>query len=138
MSGAQLTFAIIGSTLTLAGLVWGIAWAVRSFRKSGAEVSAELGQGYVEEHGTLHVYFRDGRSKITRIDGDPWDRRKKPEKTPARKKNRKAPGAPDLVHDWMPVNAIFVRNSGQSAVTVSRCYYTVELSLGRVLLTFRG
>jgi hypothetical protein len=133
MSGPQWTFAIIGSTLTLAGLVWGITWAVRSFRKSGAEVSAELGQGYVDEFGILHVYFRDGRSKIMRIDGDPWDRRARPEKTPAKKKKRRAPGAPDLAHDWMPVNAIFVRNSGRAAVTVSRCLYTVDLNLGRVL-----
>ncbi|MDG4807632.1 hypothetical protein O7634_12805 [Micromonospora sp. WMMD1120] len=130
MSGIQVTFAIIGAVLALGSLAWTITWAIKSFRKGGAEISAELGQGYVDEHGTLQVHFRDGRSKIMRVEGDPWDKRKGLKKAPAKKKRRKVAGAPDQEHDWMPVNAIFARNSGRMAVTVSRCFYVVELDLG--------
>jgi hypothetical protein len=129
MSGVQLTFAILGSVLALGSLVWTITWAIKSFRKAGAEVTAELGQGYVDEQGTLHVYFRDGRSKIMRIEGDPWKKRKTLEKA-STKRRRKAAGAPDQEHEWLPVNAIFARNNGRAAITVSRCFYIVELNLG--------
>jgi hypothetical protein len=131
-----LTFAIVGAALTLAGLAWTITWAVRSFRKSGAEVFAELGQGYVDEDGLLKVVFQDGRSKLTRIEGDPWEGRKqaeqpKPQKMGGRTARRKVTEAPDQEHQWQPVNAIFVRNSGRAAITVSRCSYFLELDLGR-------
>lgn len=129
MSGVQLTFSIIGVSLTLLGLVWSITWAARSFRKSAAEIRAELGQGFVDENGTLHVYFQDGRTKIMRIENDPWERRKTPKRTSTKKKQPEV-GAPDQKHDWEPVNAIFVRNSGRAAVTISRSRYVVELCLG--------
>ncbi|MFG2065071.1 hypothetical protein ACGFIK_27100 [Micromonospora sp. NPDC048871] len=137
MSGIQLTLAIVGATVGVGSLLWTIAWALRSFRKSGAEVAAELGQGYVDEGGILHVYFQDGRSKITRIEGDPWERRKKaeqqkPAKVRVQKNKRKVEGAPDQEHQWQPVNAVFARNSGRSAISVARCLYVVELDLGTV------
>jgi hypothetical protein len=141
MSGVQLTFAIIGASLTLVALVWTVTWAIRSWRKAGAEVTAELGRGRVDQLGTLHVHFKDGRSKITRIEGDPWNRRKKAQvsaKPRAKRAASKAAGtqsseaAKHAVPQWQDVNAIFVRNSGRTAITVTRCRYDVELNYGTV------
>jgi hypothetical protein len=130
MSGIQVTFAIIGAVLALGSLAWTITWGIKSFRKGGPEVFAEIGQGYVDVHGTLHVYFRDGRSKLMRIEGDPWDKRRLLKKAPAKKERRRVAEAPDKERDWTPVNVIFARNRGRMAVTVSRCFYIVELDLG--------
>src|SRR5437660_1239201 len=113
MSRDQLTFAIIGTALTLAGLVWTITWAVRSWRRAGAEVHAELGQGDVDEHGMLHVFFQDGTSKILRVEGDPWERRKKAKTSEKASSKRKAKSKTGVKRDsppkgeLQPVNAIF-------------------------------
>jgi hypothetical protein len=138
MSGDQLTFAIVGAALTLAGLVWTITWAIRSWRKAGAQVSAELGQGYVDESGILNVFFQDGRSKIIRVEGDPWERRKKAEQTAKARAKRKTKSktavrrGDSLRREWQAVNAVFVRNGGRAAITVTRCLYVLDLHPGKV------
>lgn len=140
MTNAQIVFAVLGAVLTAAALGWGIFWAIRSFRKQGHVVTAELGQGDIDEDGILHVFFQDGRSRITRVDGDPWKRR---EKQPAARQPRtrsKGKGRPRqpigakavaenvaVRRAKLPVNAIFIRNSGRTAVTVTRCRYAVDL-----------
>src|SRR5438270_5288388 len=72
MSAAQLVFAIIGACVAAAGLVWTVTWAVRSWRKSGPEVVAEVGQGQVVDRGILRVLFRSGDLKICRLNVS-WD-----------------------------------------------------------------
>ena len=67
MSAVQIVFAIIGACVAAAGLVWTVTWAVRSWRKSGPEVVAEVGQGQVDDRGILRVHFRSGDSKIMRL-----------------------------------------------------------------------
>ncbi|MFJ5666096.1 hypothetical protein ACIQAR_10405 [Micromonospora chalcea] len=136
MHGTQLIFAIVGAAVSVGGLAWTIAWALRSFRKSGAEITAELGQGYVDDDGMLRVHFQDGRSKITRIEGDPWERRKQAEKQKrasarAKTNKRKAREGREQEPQWQPVNAVFVRNKGRAAIKVIRCVYVVDLDLGR-------
>ncbi|MGC4804273.1 hypothetical protein [Micromonospora sp. DT233] len=137
MSGIQLTFAILGAAFTLAGLVWTITWAIRSWRKGGAEITAELGQGYVDKDGILHVFFQDGRSKIIRIEDDPQERRKKAQR-PSKARAKKTKGRTRVKNEDSPqreqqaVNAVFARNSGRTAVTVTRCVYVLDLDPTKV------
>lgn len=135
--GQMLTFAILGAALTFAGLAWGILWAIRTWRKAGAEVSAELGQGSVDEHGNLHVFFMDGRSTIFRVDGDPWKRREKAlGRARSRGKKRTAAARSQGLSklERQAVNVVIARNSGRAAITVTRCFYLLELAE----FTFRG
>lgn len=134
---AQIVFAVLGAVLTATALGWGIFWAIRSFGRQGHVVSAELGQGTIDEDGVLQVFFQDGRSKLTRVNGDPWKHRdNRQPATPARSKSkgkgrpRQRIGGADfgaVRKVKLPVNAIFVRNSGRTAVTVTRCFYSVDL-----------
>lgn len=130
MSKVQITFAVITACIAVASLIWTVAWAVRIWRKAGDEVTAELGQGYVDEQGLLQVFFQDGRSKMIRISGDPHGLREKL----AEKDEADAEKAEERGEEWKipervtePVNAIFVRNRGRAAVTVARCTYYVDL-----------
>jgi hypothetical protein len=134
MSAAQIVFAVIGACVAAAGLVWTVTWAVRSWRKSGPEVVAEVGQGQVDDRGILRLHFRSGDSKIMRLN-DRWDRRenvneqlpRSPRKKRRGKKPQVTPTATKRIET--PVNAIFVHNRGRSAVTVRRCFYYADLKV---------
>lgn len=120
MTGWQVAFSILAAALTATG----IAWAVISWRKSGPDVTAEIGRGEVDRHtGVLRVQFMSGEKKITRLT-DPFGLRDKQGQATCKKGRRKGP--PDG-WDPVPVNAIFVRNRGRAAVTVQRCTYAADL-----------
>lgn len=134
MSAAQIVFAVIGVCVAAAGLVWTVTWAVRSWRKSGPEVVAEVGQGQVDDQGILRVHFCSGDSKIMRLN-DPWDRRENVNEQPPRFPSKKRQGkklqlaltATKGIET--PVNATFVRNRRRAAVTVRRCFYYADLKV---------
>jgi hypothetical protein len=122
MTGWQVAFSILAAALTATG----IGWAVVSWRKSGADVTAEIGRGEVDRHtGVLRVQFMSGAKKITRLT-DPFGLRDKQDHATRKKQRRKS--KPDG-WDPVPVNAIFVRNRGRTAVTVQRCTYTADLGV---------
>jgi hypothetical protein len=121
MTTGQVTFAILAACLTVAG----IAWAMISWRLTGSEVVAMIGQGEVDNTGILRVRFMSGESKITRL-ADPWDLRRRQEKQAVRRKGRKSKPA---TWDPTPVNAVFVRNRGRTAVTIQRCLYFADLEV---------
>jgi hypothetical protein len=126
VSSVQFIFAIISACLGAAG----VAWAVISFRKSSPDVTAEVGQGYVDENGVLVVYLIDGRSKVLRV-ADPWGRRRQPVKKRSNKKVRMtAATAPESeAYSAIPVNVVFVRNIGRAPATVQRCRYAADLEV---------
>ncbi|MGA3565777.1 hypothetical protein [Melissospora conviva] len=135
MPDAQLMFTLVGTALTTAGLLWTITWAIKTWRRSGPEIIAEIGQGYVDDGGILRVFFQDGRSKIIRVEGDPWGRRQQRKKTRPRSQQAKVRGRKAAAKkddppqpNWTPVNSIFVRNRGRSAISITRCTYSLTLS----------
>jgi hypothetical protein len=87
----------------------------RLARTTRSKVSAELGYGQLGADGAMLVEFESGKTDVIAVpvpnEGGLKADRKKPQSHVEHK----------------PVNAIFIRNRGGTAVTVSRCQYVSEL-----------
>jgi hypothetical protein len=77
MTMGQVVFAVIASVVGVAGLTWTVTWTLRSWRKAGPEVIAELGRGDVDDRGILQIFLQSRPGKIMRVSGDPWGLREK-------------------------------------------------------------
>jgi hypothetical protein len=117
---ATLAWEVIGSGAGVAGVIVGAVAAVsqvRSSRKSGSKISAELAAGQLDNMGVLYVEYASGKTDVMTLP--------KPGKPRVSEKrgSKKAKNGEKL----NPVNVIFIRNQGHSSVTVSRCHYVSDL-----------
>ncbi|MFJ6198849.1 hypothetical protein [Micromonospora sp. NPDC092111] len=118
MTDAQkitVAVAALGVLVAIAALTW----QVISWRRTGSKISAKLAIGEVDDLGILRAKFVGGESTLTRLNQAPGQK-------PSKGKRRKRPEPEKLKK--LPVNAVFVRNTGRTAVTVSRCHYSGQLA----------
>lgn len=111
MTEAQLISLAVTAALALAALTWQVV----SWRRSGPQVTAELGVGQVAEDGVLIVEFASGHRTVITLP---------PAAVTRGAVSARPVTADDVAPQTTPVNAVFVRNKGRTAVTVSRCHYT--------------
>ena len=90
----------------------------RSGRITRPQVTAELARGQLGEDGVLFVEFSSGDTNAIMVP-KPGEARTNTGRKP-RKKTRRNP-------ESKPVNAIFIRNHGQTSVTLSHCHYVSDL-----------
>lgn len=107
VSAPEIVTLVVTGVLGLAAL----AWQVISWLKAGPKVTAELGAGQIDGTGVLSVEFASGKRDIMTLPNPEGDHSK----------------AKQVGQGFSPVNAIFVRNRGRIAVTLSRCHYTADL-----------
>jgi len=91
--------------LAILARLWGAAWGLRQWHRSGPVVRAETGLGQVGKDGVLTVFFRSGESDVVHL-GDP-----RGEKVPP---------------DKLAVVATLIHNEGRGPVTVLRSYYEAD------------
>jgi hypothetical protein len=91
----------------------------RSGRTARPQVTAELAHGQLGEDGVLLVEFASGKTNVIMVP-KPGEAHANADQKP-RKKARRNP-------ESKPVNAIFIRNSGQTSVTLSHCHYVSDLN----------
>jgi hypothetical protein len=118
---ATLVWTAVGSGAAVAGVAVAIIVAVaqsRSGRKINPKVTAELAYGQLAQDGVLYVKHASGKTDVIMV----------PKPGKARTSARRKPGnTAEQNSELKPVNAIFVRNQGRAAVTVSRCHYVSDL-----------
>jgi hypothetical protein len=118
---ATLTWTVIGSAAGVVGVGVTVAATViqsRSGRPPRPKVAAELAQGQLGEDGVLCVEFVSGEMNVIMVP-KPGEAKANADRKP-RKKLRRNP-------ESRPVNAIFIHNRGQTAVTLSHCHYVSNL-----------
>ena len=112
---------MVGSGAAVAGVAVAIVVAVaqsRSGRTISSKVTAELAHGQLAQDGVLYVKYASGKTDVIMV-----PKPGKAKTSAGRKPGKKAQRNSEL----KPVNAIFVRNQGRAAVTVSRCHYVSDL-----------
>jgi hypothetical protein len=119
---ATLAWTVVGSAAGVVGVGFTVAATVlqpRLGRTARPEVTAELAHGLLGEDGVLCVEFASGGTNVIMVP--------KPGKTKTsadRKPRKKARSNLES----KPVNAIFIRNHGQTPVTLSHCHYVSDLN----------
>ena len=119
---ATLAWTVVGSAAGVVGVGVAVAAIViqsRSGRTARPEITAQLAHGQLGDDGVLCVEFASGETNVIMVPmpGEPkTDADRKP-----RKKARRNP-------ESTPVNAIFIRNHGQTPVTLSHCHYVSDLN----------
>ena len=117
---ATLVWTVVGSGAGVAGVAVAIVVAVaqsRSERTISSKVTPELAQGQLAEDGVMYVEHASGKTDVIMM----------PKPGEARTSTGRQSGKAQQNSEFKPVNAIFVRNQGRAAVTVSRCHYISDL-----------
>lgn len=118
---ATLVWTVVGSGAAVAGVAVAVVVAVaqsRSGRTISSKVTADLACGQLAQDGVLYVKYASVKTDVIMVP-KPGKARTSAGRKPGKKTQRNS--------EFKPVNAIFVRNQGRAAVTVSRCHYVSDL-----------
>jgi hypothetical protein len=118
---ATLAWTVVGSGAGVVGVgvaVVAVVVQTRSGRRTDSKITAELGYGQLGQDGVLCVEFASGKTDVIAVPKSGEART-----NAGRKPRKKVRLDPEL----KPVNAIFIRNQGRTAVTLSRCHYVADL-----------
>jgi hypothetical protein len=114
---AALAWTVVGSCAGIAGVALAVTAAVLPARAPAPRIRTKLGSGQLDRNGVLYVEFESGESSTIAL----------PEPEGSAIISDGAPEKPWDSSGFTPVIAVFIYNSGNSGVTLTRCQYSSVL-----------